>query len=282
MPSVLITGCSTGFGLDAAVAAAQRGWRVFATMRNVAKRDALDAATTAAGVGPLVEVLPLDVTDDESVAQCVKEVLARTGGTLDGVVNNAGVSLGGVFEDVPDEAIRGVFETNLFGVMRVTRAVLPAMRAQGHGRIVVVSSTAAFWGAPAMSAYHGSKWAVEGWAESLSHEVSLFGIDVVLVEPGAYKTAIWDSSPRVIPPDSPYARFAEPLQRFVDETMVPHARDPREVADVIVKALEVRRPRLRYAVGPDAKATRAVRTLLPHRAVRAGLRRVVGLKPTGS
>jgi NAD(P)-dependent dehydrogenase (short-subunit alcohol dehydrogenase family) len=281
MPSVLITGCSTGFGLDAAVAAAQRGWDVFATMRNLAKRDALDAAIAAAGVAGRVEVLALDVTDDESVAQCVKEVLARTGGTLDGVVNNAGISLGGVFEDVPDEDVRRVFETNLFGVMRVTRAVLPTMRAQRRGRVVIVSSTSAFWGAPAMSAYHGSKWAVEGWAESLSHEVSLFGIDVVLVEPGAYKTAIWESSPRVVPDDSPYAPFAQPLQRFVDETMVPHARDPREVADVIVKALEARRPHLRYAVGPDAKATRALRTLLPHRAVRAGLRRVVGITPVG-
>ena len=279
MASVLITGCSTGFGLDAAVAAAQRGWNVYATMRNLAKRDALDAAVAAAGVGSLVDVLPLDVTDDESVDQCVKEVLTRTGGTLDAVVNNAGIALGGTFEDVPEDDVRRVFETNVFGVMRVTRAVLPTMRARGRGRVVIVSSDSAFWGAPGMSAYHSSKWAVEGWAESISHEVSLFGIDVVLVEPGAYKTAIWESSPRIVPAGSPYERFAEPIQRFADETMIPHARDPREVADAVVKALEVRRPHLRYAVGPDAKALRALRTVVPHRAVRAIVRRAVGLKP---
>lgn len=276
MPSVLITGCSTGFGLEAAASLGRRGWQVFATMRNLDKRADLDARMRADATGPW-ELLPLDVTDQASVDACVKEVLAITGGTLDALVNNAGVSSGGAFEDVPDEEFVRTFDTNFYGVLRLTRAVLPIMREQRQGRIVVVSSNAAFLPSPGMSAYTASKWAIEGWAESVAFEVDSFGIDVVLVEPGSYKTAIWDTSARFKPEDSAYAAFAEPLERFVDAQVIKRGRDPREVGELIAKALTTSRPRFRYPAGPDAHMFHALHGLLPHKAVAVGMRRLLRL-----
>ena len=277
MRSVLITGCSSGFGLSSTVALARRDWRVFATMRDLGKRARLDDALGAAGVAGKVELVQLDVTDPESIAQATKHVLAETGGQLYGLVNNAGVAHGGFFEELPDEEVRRVFETNVFGVLAITKAVLPAMRERRAGRIVVVSSDSAFYGAPVASIYHATKWAIEGWAESLQQEVIPFGIKVVCVEPGNYKTDIWDTSPRIRPPGSPYAEAAEMLERFVDEKMRPKGRDPREVAAAIVKALETPRPRFRYPVGPDSKVLSAATRLLPYRAVSSGIRRMTGL-----
>ena len=138
--SVLITGCSSGFGMVTAAELARRGWRVFATMRNLEKRARLDEAV--AGVPDRVEVLRLDVNDQDSVDETIGHVLAETDGALGAAVHNAGVSGGGAFEDLSDEAVRAVMETNFFGVLRVTKAVLPAMRARRSGRVLIVSSAA--------------------------------------------------------------------------------------------------------------------------------------------
>ena len=205
MRTLLVTGCSSGFGRSTAVALAAKGWLVFASMRDPGKRDALDAAAADAGVPPdRLRVLPLDVTEPASVERAVDEVLTGTGGQLDAVVHNAGVSSGGAFEDLPDAEVRRVFETNFFGVLAVTRALLPTFRGQRRGRIVVVSSASGLAGNPALSAYCASKFAIEGWAESVAYELGPFGIDVVLVEPGSYRTDIWDNSPRIVPEGSPY------------------------------------------------------------------------------
>jgi NAD(P)-dependent dehydrogenase (short-subunit alcohol dehydrogenase family) len=279
MPSsVLITGCSSGFGLEATAALARRGWRVFASMRDLAKRGRLDRVIKAAGASSPVEVLQLDVTDTASVGAAVGRVMEATGGRLDAVVNNAGVSAGGTFEDMADSEFRRIVETNLFGVLNVTRAVLPAMRERRSGRIVVVTSAGAFFGTPGLSAYAASKWAVEGWAESLALELMPFGLDVICVEPGAYKTEIWDSSPREIPPDSPYAEVAGSVERFVDQRLIPGARDPREVGQAIVRALSAPRPRFRYPVGPDAVVQHLARGKIPNRLVRIGLAKMLGIE----
>jgi NAD(P)-dependent dehydrogenase (short-subunit alcohol dehydrogenase family) len=272
MPRALITGCSSGFGLEATLSLARRGWDVVATMRNLDKRDRLDKRVADAGLAHRMTVQQLDVNDAPSIAAAVEAA-----GPLDALVNNAGIAVGGAFEDLTDEQFRSVMETNFFGVLALTRAVLPGMRARGVGRVVVVSSDSAFYGAPAMSAYTASKWAVEGWAESIAHEVAPFGIDVSLVEPGSYKTDIWDSSPRVIPDDSAYAALAEPVQTFVDEKLIPSGRDPREVGEVIADACTSPKPRFRYPVGPDAKAMHAARGVLPHRTIAWGIRRMIGL-----
>ena len=151
--SVLITGTSTGFGLVTAVELAKRGWRVFATMRNLEKRGLLDQALKAADADGNVDLGELDVTSSASINAAVERTLAKTGGRLDSVVHNAGVAAGGAFEDLPDSELRRVMETNFFGVLELTRALLPTFRAQRSGRIVVVSSESAFAGQPANSIY---------------------------------------------------------------------------------------------------------------------------------
>jgi NAD(P)-dependent dehydrogenase (short-subunit alcohol dehydrogenase family) len=151
MRTVLITGTSAGFGLLAAVELAKRGWRVVASMRNLERRGALDAALAESGAAQNVSVVQLDVTDETSIAKGVAETLQITGGFLDAVVNNAGVAAGGAFEDIPDAELRRVMDTNFFGVMSLTRALLPTFRKQRSGRIVVISSEAAFNGHPCNS-----------------------------------------------------------------------------------------------------------------------------------
>ncbi|MGH3754352.1 MAG: SDR family NAD(P)-dependent oxidoreductase [Pseudonocardiaceae bacterium] len=157
------------------------------------------------------------------------QVLARTGGTLHAVVHNAGIGDAGFFEDVPDEQVRRVMDTNFFGTLALTRAVLPAMRAHRQGRIVVVSSLTAFTGQPAMSAYVASKWALEGWAESLAIEVAGFGIDVALIEPGAYKTGIWDAAKITSPEHSPYLPLVTIMEPRIRRMVERGAGDPAEV-----------------------------------------------------
>lgn len=278
MPSVLITGCSSGFGLETAVAAARVGWQVFATMRHLDRRDRLEEAARRAGV--TVDILRLDVHDPESIDTAVAEVVERGGGVLDAVVHNAGIADAGFFEDAPDEQVRGVLETNFFGVLALTRAVLPVMRAQGRGRIVVVSSAAGFTGQPGLSAYVASKWALEGWAESLAIEVAGFGIDIVLIEPGPYQTGIWDAARIASPERSPYRRLAEVMESRVRSTVKRRAGDPADVAARIVGVLSARRPRLRYPVGREAWIVRTFSHALPFSIRRKLIARVVGI-PTG-
>jgi NAD(P)-dependent dehydrogenase (short-subunit alcohol dehydrogenase family) len=277
MRNVLITGTSSGFGLHTAAEVARRGWRVFATMRNLDKRAPLDAAVAAVGATERLDVTQLDVTDAASVEAGVRTVLERAGGRLDAVVHNAGVAVGGAFEDVPDAEARRVMETNFWGVLALTRALLPAFRAQRSGRIVIVSSNSAYAGEPANAIYVASKWAIEGWAESLAYEVTPFGIGVVLVEPGSYKTEIWGSSPRILPEASAYRPFMQHLEKAIDEKVLASARDPREVAQVIARALDAPHPRFRYPVGPDAWIGHLARGKVPSRVLRTAITRLLGL-----
>jgi NAD(P)-dependent dehydrogenase (short-subunit alcohol dehydrogenase family) len=272
--SVLVTGCSSGFGLRTAVALAERGWQVFASMRDPGRQGALREA--AAGVADRIDVVRLDVCDAASVKQAVATVLERTGGTLDAVVHNAGIGAAGFFEDVPDGMFRDVVETNFFGPATLTREVLPAMRARGRGRIVVISSVAAFIPQPALSPYVSSKWAVEAWAETLAIEVAQFGIDVVLVEPGTYKTNIWTSGD-VAESSEPYAGVLEAMEPRVRRMVDRFGRDPQEVADRVARLLDARRPRFRNPVGPDAWVSWALSRTVPPRLRRWALQKFVGL-----
>jgi NAD(P)-dependent dehydrogenase (short-subunit alcohol dehydrogenase family) len=268
MRTVLITGTSSGFGCSATVEAARRGWRVVATMRDLGKRAALDRAVEAAGVGAQVHLEALDVTDPVSIEAALPRALEAGGGRLDAVVHNAGVAVGAAFEDLPDAHARQVMETNFWGVLAVTRALLPTFRAQSSGRIIVVSSNSAYAGEPANSIYCASKWAVEGWAESLAYEVEPFGIDLVLIEPGPYRTEIWSSSPRLLPETSVYRAYMQRLEQVIDERVLAQARDPQEVAAVIATALAARRPRFRYPVSPQAWIGFLARGVVPTRVQR--------------
>lgn len=280
MPSVLITGTSTGFGRVTTEVLAAKGWRVFATMRDLARKDALAAALSEAGIADRVTFLRLDITDPASIEAAVKSVLADTGNALDAVVHNAGVAAAGVLEDLPDAEIRRVMETNFFGVLGLTRALLPTFRAQRHGRIVLMSSQAAFAGQPANSIYCASKWALEGWAESLAYEVDPFGIDVIVIEPGPYRTEIWNSTPWITPPDSAYLPWLRQLERAADIHQAKRSRDPKEVALVVADVLETPRPRFRYPVGFFARLDYFLRGKMPTRLIRRGTARYLGLPPT--
>lgn len=277
MPSVLITGTSSGIGLATAIETARRGWTTIASLRDPARGERLRAAAAAAGVAERVAIEPLDVTDATSIAAALPRILARAGGRLDAVVHNAGVATAGAFEDLPEAEMRRVMETNFFGVLALTRALLPTLRAQRGGRIVVVSSNSAYAGEPANSIYVASKWAIEGWAESLAYEVEPFGLDVVLIEPGPYRTDIWERSPRILPEGSPYAPWLRRLEAAIDAKVLASARDPAEVAGVIATALAAARPRFRYPVSPQARIGHAMRGIVPTRAQRWLVKRLLGI-----
>jgi NAD(P)-dependent dehydrogenase (short-subunit alcohol dehydrogenase family) len=277
MPTVLITGTSTGFGRVTTELLAARGWRVFATMRDLARKDSLEHALREAGLSERVTFVRLDVTDRASIETAVATVLSETDNTLDAVVHNAGIAVAGVLEDLSDGDIWRVMDTNFFGVLRLTRALLPRFREQRRGRIVLLSSQAAFAGQPGNSMYCASKWALEGWAESLAYEVDPFGIDVVLIEPGPYRTEIWSSTKWVVPANSAYLSWLKLLRQAADRHQARTSGDPKEVAAVIAKALEARRPRFRYQVGFFAKLDYFLRGKVPTRLIRRGTTRYLGL-----
>ena len=277
MRSVLITGTSTGIGQATAVTLASRGWRVFATMRDLEERGPLDQAVKQVGVQDRVIVDQLDVTSAASIASAVSSTLSQTGNRLDAVVHNAGVAAAGALEDVPEAELRRVMETNFFGVLALTRALLPTFRAQGGGRLAIVSSEAAFMGRPTISIYCASKWALEGWAESIAYELEPFGIEVILIEPGPYRTEIWDRAPRFQPPDSPYRAWVQHVFRTGLARAASMARDPEEVAVVIAGAIESRRPRFRYPVGPSARIGHFLKGKIPSRLLRRVITRSLGL-----
>lgn len=276
MGHVLITGTSSGLGLAAAIELARRGWQVSATMRNPDKRGALEQQAQQWGVAARLEVTALDVTDPTSIERGVAAVFEKHG-RLDAVVHNAGVAVGAAFEDLPEAAARQVMETNFWGVLALTRALLPRLRAQRRGRIVIVSSNSAYAGEPANSIYVASKWAIEGWAESLAFEVAPFGLDVVLIEPGPYRTEIWNSSPRILPPGSAYEPYLRRLEQVIDQHVQKDARDPHEVAVAIATALESTKPRFRYPVSPQARIGHFLRGKIPTTLHRKLLTRLLGL-----
>lgn len=280
MPTVLITGTSTGIGRVTTEVLAARGWRVFATMRDLVKKDSLEAALERSSLGGKVAILHLDLTDEKSIHAAVADVVARTGNKIDAVVHNAGIAVAGALEDIPQYEIRRVMETNFFGVLELTRALLPTFRAQRSGRIVIVSSQAGLVGQPANSIYCASKWALEGWAESMAYEVDAFGIDVILVEPGPYRTQIWRSTPRLAPEGSVYQLWLRQVFHGADLHETKMARDPIEVASTIANALETSRPRFRYPVGFFARLDHFLRGKIPTRLIRRGTTRYLGLPRT--
>ena len=263
--TALITGASSGFGLLTAVTLARRGWRVLATMRDVGRREKLDAAAKAAGVADRVEVMALDVTNAEQVAECAARVGAR-GEPLHALINNAGFAMAGFAEDVTDAELRRQFDTNFFGAAAMTRAVLSQMRRQGFGHIVMVSSVSGRMGFPGVGSYSASKFALEGWTETLRFEVKAQGIQVAIVEPGAYETDIWTRNAvlaaGLTDPESENAARSSRWRTAMNKSTEKRA-DPQIVAETIASIVENKKPRLRYVLGRDAKMGLTMRRLLP-------------------
>jgi NAD(P)-dependent dehydrogenase (short-subunit alcohol dehydrogenase family) len=262
--SVLVTGTSSGIGLETAVHLAERGFRVYATMRDMTRRDALDAEAASRDVQ--LQVLRLDITDKASIDSAVEAVLAHSG-EIYGLVNNAGIVLWGYFEDLSEAEMRRVFETNVFGTMAVTRAVLPHMRAAGRGRIAIVTSVGGKMGSQALSAYCASKFALEGFGESLALELRPLGVQVALVEPGITDSRIWKANRNVargaLDPGSPYYDWFQGTRRVSDRLVRSSPITCEQIARSIHRALTTDKPRLRYLIGRRAKLVFALRRCLP-------------------
>lgn len=254
-PTVLITGSSTGIGRAAAEYFQQRGWNVAATMRTPAKETALTKLERV--------ICPaLDVTDAASIAQAVTETLERYG-RIDALVNNAGYGLTGPFEGASEAQIRRQFDTNVFGLMAVTRAVLPHFRQRRSGTVINVASMGGRLTFPLYSVYHGTKWAVDGFSESLRFELEPLGIRVRIVEPGAIKTDFYERSNDSTLATAP-AEYQDWARRALANMDSAGAKGlaPEKVAATIYRAATDTGARLRYPVGPDARSLLGLRRVL--------------------
>lgn len=251
----VITGSSSGNGFETSLLLAKNRFYTYATMRNleksarikeIAKKDSLP-----------IEVLQLDVTDDKSVTDAI-DVISNRQGRIDVLVNNAGYEQHGPVEELSMEEIKTQFETNFFGAVRVMKTVLPMMRKQSSGTIVNVSSIGGKIGVPLNSAYVGSKFALEGFSESMKYELEGFGIKVILIEPGAVNTNYLENSrqaQKAMNPDSPYAELSKMVSEGVRERFKEtSSSSPMQVAEVILTAIKSEKPNTRYLVGNDAIA----------------------------
>jgi NAD(P)-dependent dehydrogenase (short-subunit alcohol dehydrogenase family) len=259
---VLITGCSTGIGRAAAERLARAGMTVYASARRPESIEDLKGAGC--------RTLALDVTDEDSMRAAVEEV-ERAEGAVGALVNNAGYSQSGAVETVPLEDVRRQFETNVFGLLRMSQLVLPGMRREGRGRIVNISSMGGKLTFPGGGIYHATKHAVEAISDALRFEVRGFGVDVVVVEPGLIRTSFGEAAVGSMPQeDGPYGEFnsavAAATERVYDGPLGRLGAGPDAVAKVIEKALTADRPRTRYKVTASARVLMAQRSLLPDRA----------------
>jgi len=261
--SVLITGCSTGIGRATALRLAQAGWKVYATARTVEKLADLEKAGC--------RTLALDVMDEASMAAAVKQI-EQEDGAVGVLINNAGYSQSGALETVDINDVRRQFETNVFGLLRLTQLVLPGMRRQGWGKVVNISSMGGKFTLPGGGAYHATKYAVEALSDALRFEVRGFGVDVILVEPGLIRTdfsqaAVGSMSTSLQKAEGPYAGFNSAVAQSTQDAYVkgPLAKlggEADDVAQVIQRSIEARRPRARYTVTASAKVLLAQRAMM--------------------
>jgi short-subunit dehydrogenase len=261
---VLVTGASSGIGGATVEYLAQRGYQVFGTARSPQSAHAIEGVT----------LLPMDVTDTESVTRTVQSVL-DTAGRIDVLVNNAGTSVQGAFEETTIEQAQALFATNVFGVIRTTQAILPSMRAQSAGLIINVSSVLGFLPAPYLALYASTKHALEGLSESLDHEVRQFGVRVVLIEPAFTRTHFGAHSVAAAKPvrayDAERTRAAAAVAASINA-----APEPRVVAEEIARAIEGPH-RLRRPVGSQARLLSRLRRFLPSGPVDRQLRKSFAL-----
>ncbi|MBD2336158.1 SDR family oxidoreductase [Calothrix sp. FACHB-156] len=254
--TVLITGTSSGIGKLAAIYFAQQGWNVAATMRNPSQDKDLCNISN-------IKLYSLDVTDNNSIQTAIASAI-QDFGQIDVLVNNAGFAFDGVFEAMTDEILEQQFNTNVFGLMRVTRAIIPYMRAQGGGTIIQIASMGGRVTFPLYSIYHSSKWAVEGFSEALHYELERFNIKIKIIEPGVIKTEFYGSSRQFIMSDAlpMYKPLVDIVER-VSQEAGKNGEPPEVVAKVIFQAACDRTRKMRYSVGQPAPILLMLRKLLP-------------------
>ncbi len=249
----IVTGSSTGIGYETSLVLARDGFLTYATMRNVNKGDNIKSIATKENL-PL-RVKQLDVTDDTSVKNAIQAISSESEGRIGVLVNNAGYGLNGAFEDLAMDEIKAQYETNVFGLIRTTQAVLPIMRSQKSGIIVNISSGAGRFGFPSGSAYVSTKFAVEGLSESMSYELEPFGIKVVMVEPGVIRTNFGNGlvvAKKSQDPNSPYYMMMKKIANSFEELMK-NSSSPDLVAKVVLNAIKDENPNLRYLAGDDVE-----------------------------
>jgi len=270
--AVLITGCSSGIGRATALRLARGGWRVYATARRPETLGDLREAGC--------DTLALDVTDEQSMRSAVERVQAEAG-AVGVLVNNAGYSQGGAIETVPLDAVRRQFETNVFGLVRLTQLALPAMRAQRWGKVVNVGSMGGRVSFPGAGHYHATKHALEAISDALRFELRGFGIDVILLEPGLITTGFGETASASIAAaqareDDPYAQFNAAVGAMTTGAYEGPMRllgaGPDRVAKTIARAISRRSPPARITITPSAKVVLALRRMLPDRAWEAAMR----------
>jgi len=246
----LVTGCSSGIGLETAVALAREGHFTFATMRNLKKAETLDAIVKDENLP--ISILELDVDNKESMDNAIEKIIERKG-RIDTLVNNAGWGMWGTVEDVSIDEFKEQFETNFFSIVRMIQKIAPIMRKQKSGSIVNVSSVAGRIGFPVSPAYISSKFALEGLSECLRFELSPFGINVITIEPGVIKTNFFDSMKMAKKSDS-NSVYNDITSKVISgvKMMAEMGTEPKEVANAILKSINDKNPLPRYIVGNDA------------------------------
>jgi len=259
---VLVTGISSGIGRETARLLSERGFQVYGSMRDPRRVEPIRG----------VEVLKLDVTDDGSAVEVVHSVLEREG-QIFALVNNAGYALMGALEETSLQEAHEQFEANFFGVLRMVKAVLPIMRGQGSGRIVNISSVVGIIPQPYMGLYTATKHALEGYTETLDHEVRQFGILVSLIEPGFTRTSLGTNGKTTGMNVDAYTAQREQALAFVQQQIL-HGANPHPVAQAVLRALTADSPHLHYRVGTPVNLIIALKGLLPEGAFHQVVRRV--------
>jgi NAD(P)-dependent dehydrogenase (short-subunit alcohol dehydrogenase family) len=248
----VVTGSSSGIGFEIALTLARNGFQTYATMRNLAKSENIKSIASKENLP--IHIEQLDVIDNNSVTNAIQAIVSKAD-RIDVLVNNAGYALTGAFEDLAIEEIKAQYETNFFGLIRTTQAVLPIMRKQKSGTIVNISSGAGRFGYPTGSAYVSTKFAVEGLSESMAYELEPLGIKVILVEPGVIKTNIANGmviAKKSQNSNSPYSQIMQKMSTSF-EHMLENASSPDLVAKVVLQAVTSENPSLRYLAGKDVE-----------------------------
>ena len=249
----VVTGSSSGIGFEISLMLARNGFQTYATMRNPEKGENIKSIATKENLPIYIE--QLDVTDNKSVTNAIQAIVSKANRT-DVLVNNAGYALTGAFEDLAIEEIKAQYETNLFGLIRTSQAVLPIMRKQKSGVIVNISSGAGRFGYPGGSAYVSTKFAVEGLSESMAYELEPFRIKVILVEPGVIKTNIANGmviAEKSQNPNSPYFQIMQKMSTSFEHMLENASSSPDLVAKVVLEAVTSENPSLRYLAGKDVE-----------------------------
>lgn len=268
---VLCTGCRSGFGLLIAVTAARAGHTVYAGLRDVTTAENLREAAGDLDVRPV----QLDVTEPAEREAVVAQIVEEQG-RIDALINNAGIALAGFQEQIAEHELRRLFDVNVFGAWALTKLVLPHLRSQRSGVVINITSMAGRQAMPVLGAYAGSKFALEGMTEALRHEMRPFGVRVVLVEPGPYKTDIAHRNRWIAEgTGGPYVAFERRMEQLA-EKMEARMGDPQEVADLVTELLTEERPRLRYPLGPGVNARLWARRVLPFEGVEKIMQRILG------